>query len=87
MLRALVAIECTDRGAPSFHALAPSSLPSINLFSRAHTSHRLTSLARGSEDALVRAANYEGLGAEVVTWEGLGHNPHVEDPAAVVAVL
>jgi len=44
-------------------------------------------LARGAEDALVRAANYEGLGTDVVTWERLGHNPHVEDPAAVVAVL
>lgn len=44
-------------------------------------------LARGSEDGMVRAANYEGLGAEVVTFEGLGHNPHVEDPAALVALL
>ncbi|MEZ0577685.1 alpha/beta fold hydrolase [Nocardioides sp. MH1] len=44
-------------------------------------------LGRGSEDVMVRAANYAGLGAEVVTWAGLGHNPHVEDPAAVVALL
>ncbi|WP_183100020.1 alpha/beta fold hydrolase [Nocardioides pelophilus] len=44
-------------------------------------------LALGSEDKLVRAANYEGLGAEVVTFDGLGHNPHVEDPAALVALL
>ena len=44
-------------------------------------------LGRGSEDVMVRAANYDGLGVDVVTWEGLGHNPHVEDPAVVVAVL
>jgi pimeloyl-ACP methyl ester carboxylesterase len=44
-------------------------------------------LAFGSEDKLVRSANYEGLGAEVVRFEGLGHNPHVEDPAALVALL
>ncbi|WP_220793636.1 alpha/beta fold hydrolase [Nocardioides stalactiti] len=44
-------------------------------------------LARGSEDVMVREENYAGLGVEVVTWDGLGHNPHVEDPAAVVALL
>ena len=44
-------------------------------------------LGRGSEDVMVRAANYEDLGVEVVTWDGLGHNPHVEDPAALVATL
>lgn len=44
-------------------------------------------LARGSEDAMVRAGSYDGLGVEVVTWDGLGHNPHVEDPSAVVALL
>jgi pimeloyl-ACP methyl ester carboxylesterase len=44
-------------------------------------------LGRGSEDAMVRAANYADLGVEVVTWDGLGHNPHVEDPAALVALI
>lgn len=44
-------------------------------------------LARGSEDRLVRATNYADLGVDVVTFEGLGHNPHLEDPAAVVAAL
>lgn len=44
-------------------------------------------LGRGSEDTMVRAANYADLGVDVVTWEGLGHNPHIEDPAAVVGVL
>jgi pimeloyl-ACP methyl ester carboxylesterase len=44
-------------------------------------------LGLGSEDRFVRPVNYEELGVEVVTFEGLGHNPHIEDPAAVVAVL
>lgn len=44
-------------------------------------------LARGSEDAMVREGNYADLGVDVVTLEGLGHNPHVEDPAALVALL
>ena len=44
-------------------------------------------LALGSEDRFVRPTNYEELGVEVVTFDGLGHNPHIEDPAAVVAQL
>ncbi len=44
-------------------------------------------LALGSEDKFVRPANYGELGVEVVTFAGLGHNPHMEDPAAVVALL
>lgn len=44
-------------------------------------------LARGSEDAMVRASNYDRFGVEVVTFDGLGHNPHVEDPAALVALI
>lgn len=44
-------------------------------------------LGLGSEDRFVRPVNYEELGVDVVTFEGLAHNPHVEDPAAVVAVL
>lgn len=44
-------------------------------------------LARGSEDQYVRADNDADLGVDVVTFEGLGHNPHIEDPAAVVALL
>ena len=44
-------------------------------------------LARGSEDQFVRADNYADLGVEVVTFEGLGHNPHIEDPAAVVGLV
>ena len=44
-------------------------------------------LALGSEDKFVRPANYGELGVDVVTFDGLGHNPHMEDPAAVVALL
>ena len=44
-------------------------------------------LGLGSEDRFVRPVNYGDLGVEVVTLEGLGHNPHIEDPAAVVALL
>jgi len=44
-------------------------------------------LARGSEDHLVRPANVSDLVDDPVTLDGLGHNPHVEDPAAVVALL
>ena len=44
-------------------------------------------LALGSEDQFVRPANYGELGVEVVTFEGLGHNPHMEDPSALVALL
>lgn len=44
-------------------------------------------LARGSEDHFVRAENLTALVADPVTFEGLGHNPHVEDPTAVVALL
>lgn len=44
-------------------------------------------LARGSGDPMVREENVRGLAAQPVTLAGLGHNPHVEDPAAVVALL
>ena len=44
-------------------------------------------LARGSEDHLVPAGDLAGLGPEVVTLDGLGHNPHVEDPASVLGLV
>ncbi|HET6666210.1 MAG TPA: alpha/beta fold hydrolase [Intrasporangium sp.] len=44
-------------------------------------------LARGSEDEMVRDDNVRGLVDDPVTFEGLGHNPHVEQPSAVVALL
>jgi pimeloyl-ACP methyl ester carboxylesterase len=44
-------------------------------------------LALGSEDRFVRPANYGALGVDVVTFDGLGHNPHIEDPAAVLELL
>ena len=44
-------------------------------------------LARGSEDPFVLAEELADLGPEVVTLDGLGHNPHVEDPAAVLGLV
>lgn len=44
-------------------------------------------LARGSEDHLVRPENVSDLVADPVTLDGLGHNPHVEDPAAILRLL
>lgn len=43
-------------------------------------------LARGSEDPFVRAADLGGATTSV-TWDGLGHNPHVEDPSVVAGLL
>jgi len=44
-------------------------------------------LARGSKDHLVREVNVTDYVADPITLEGLGHNPHVEDPAAIVGLL
>jgi len=51
----------------------------------AGTTARVT-LGRGSEDHLVRDANVE-LVPDAVTFDGLGHNPHVEQPGAIVRLL
>ena len=44
-------------------------------------------LARGSEDPFVRPENVSDLVDDPVTLDGLGHNPHVEEPSAVVGIL
>jgi len=44
-------------------------------------------LARGSEDPFVPPDDVAGLVDHPVTLEGLGHNPHVERPQAVAALL
>lgn len=44
-------------------------------------------LARGEHDAMVTDAQLAALVPEPVTLTGLGHNAHVEDPAAVLALL
>jgi pimeloyl-ACP methyl ester carboxylesterase len=44
-------------------------------------------LARGEHDHMVSDAEIEALGRESVVLERLGHNAHVEDPAAVVDLL
>ncbi|MEU4716435.1 alpha/beta fold hydrolase [Micromonospora purpureochromogenes] len=44
-------------------------------------------LARGEHDPMVSDAQLAELGVPVATLPGLGHNAHVEDPAAVLALL
>ncbi|MEH1014294.1 alpha/beta fold hydrolase [Micromonospora sp. CPCC 206060] len=44
-------------------------------------------LARGEHDPMVTDAHLAGYGVPVVTLPGLGHNAHVEDPAAVFRAL
>ncbi|WP_328849701.1 alpha/beta hydrolase [Micromonospora zamorensis] len=44
-------------------------------------------LARGEHDSLVTDEQLKAYGVPVVTLPGLGHNAHVEDPAAVLALL
>ncbi len=44
-------------------------------------------LARGETDPMVSDADLRALGSEPVTLPGLGHNAHVEDPAAVVELV
>lgn len=44
-------------------------------------------LARGEHDGMVSDADLRALGVDPVTLPGLGHNAHVEDPAAVVELV
>ncbi len=44
-------------------------------------------LARGEHDPMVSETQLKQYGVPVVTLPGLGHNAHVEDPAAVLALL
>ena len=44
-------------------------------------------LARGETDPMVSTAQLTELRSDAVTLAGLGHNAHVEDPAAVLRVL
>jgi pimeloyl-ACP methyl ester carboxylesterase len=44
-------------------------------------------LARGERDHMVTAADLAALTPDAVTLPGLGHNAHVEDPAAVLELL
>ncbi|MEV6692329.1 alpha/beta hydrolase [Micromonospora sp. NPDC051196] len=44
-------------------------------------------LARGEHDPMVSDAQLKEYGVPVVTLPGLGHNAHVENPAAVLALL
>jgi pimeloyl-ACP methyl ester carboxylesterase len=44
-------------------------------------------LARGEHDPMVSDADLRALVSDPVTLRGLGHNAHVEDPAAVVELV
>jgi pimeloyl-ACP methyl ester carboxylesterase len=44
-------------------------------------------LARGETDTMVSEEDLRALGTEPVNLPGLGHNAHVEDPAAVVELV
>lgn len=44
-------------------------------------------LARGEHDPMVSDAQLKELGVPVATLPGLGHNAHVEDPEAVLALV
>ncbi|MFC0003719.1 alpha/beta fold hydrolase [Micromonospora siamensis] len=44
-------------------------------------------LARGEDDPMVTDDQLGALGVPVVTLPGLGHNAHVQDPAAVLALV
>jgi len=44
-------------------------------------------LARGEHDPMNTDGQLAALGVATATLAGLGHNAHVEDPAAVLALL
>jgi pimeloyl-ACP methyl ester carboxylesterase len=44
-------------------------------------------LARGETDAMVSLADLRGLHVDAVQLDGLGHNPQVEDPLAVLELV
>ena len=44
-------------------------------------------LARGEHDPMVTDGQLAALGVATATLPGLGHNAHVEDPAAVFGLL
>ncbi len=44
-------------------------------------------LARGSEDHLVREANVTEFVDDPITLDGLGHNPHLQDPAVIAGLV
>ncbi|WP_319458435.1 hypothetical protein [Micromonospora sp. RTP1Z1] len=44
-------------------------------------------LARGEQDPMVTDAQLKEFGVPVATLPGVGHNAHIEDPEAVLALL
>ena len=66
---------------PTFAVGAPD-MPALLAAARA-----TVILARGEHDQMVTDDQLSELGAAVTTVPGLGHNAHVEDPAAVLRLL
>jgi pimeloyl-ACP methyl ester carboxylesterase len=67
---------------PRAFAVGAPDLPGLLAAGRARVV-----LARGATDPMVSAAELSALRPDAVTLPGLGHNAHVEDPAAVLALL
>lgn len=67
---------------PRAFAVGPPDLPGLLAACRARVV-----LGRGETDPMVSAAELTALRPDAVTLPGLGHNAHVEDPAAVLALL
>jgi pimeloyl-ACP methyl ester carboxylesterase len=67
---------------PAAFAVGPPDLPGLLAAGRARVV-----LARGEADPMVGADQLTALRPDAVTLPGLGHNAHVEDPAAVLRLL
>ena len=67
---------------PKAFAVGAPDLPGLLAACRARVV-----LARGETDPMVGADQLAALRPDAVTLPGLGHNAHVEDPAAVLALL
>lgn len=79
---------CEERGRwrpvmdPGAFAVGAPDMPALLSASRAPVV-----LARGEQDPMVTDDQLAHLGAPVLTLPGLGHNAHVEDPAAVIRLV
>jgi pimeloyl-ACP methyl ester carboxylesterase len=67
---------------PAAFAVGAPDMPTLLAASRAPVV-----LARGERDQMVTDEQLAGLDAATVTLPGLGHNAHVEDPAAVFRLV
>jgi pimeloyl-ACP methyl ester carboxylesterase len=67
---------------PAAFSVGAPDMPNLLTASRAPVL-----LARGESDVMVTDEQLTRLGASTVTLPGLGHNAHVEDPAAVLRLV